>query len=51
MVACHLESDCGFIFLRQISITERLKQLADAHRDFGLRHGEYNNNLIIEKCI
>lgn len=40
------QSDCVFIFLWQISITEHLKQLTDAHRDFGLRHGEYNHNVI-----
>lgn len=28
------------IFVRQISVTEHLKQLTDAHRDFGLLHGE-----------
>lgn len=30
------------IFLHQISVTEHLKQLTDAHRDFGLLHGESN---------
>lgn len=44
----HQQSDCGFTFLWQISITEHLKQLTDAHRDFGLRHGEYNQNVIIK---
>lgn len=39
------QSNYVFLFHCQISITEHLKQLTDAHRDFGLRHGEYSNTL------
>lgn len=35
-----------FLPLSQISINEHLKQLTDAHGDFGLTHGNYTVYLI-----
>lgn len=42
--------------LSQISINEHLKQLTDAHGDFGLTHGNYTAYLVVltskhETCV